>query len=51
MNDHIGKPFEREALVGVVHRWLNRRSRSEPEPGLAHAAFDEASYRATRRHR
>ena len=47
MNDHIGKPFKREALVGVVHRWLNRRSRREPEPARAHAAFDEASYRAT----
>jgi HPt (histidine-containing phosphotransfer) domain-containing protein len=47
MNDHIGKPFKREALVGVVQRWLNRGSRSEPEPALAHAPFDEASYRAT----
>ena len=47
MNDQIGKPFKREALVGVIHRWLNRRPPAEPAPPPAQATFDETSYRAT----
>jgi CheY-like chemotaxis protein len=47
MNDHIGKPFKREALVGLVRHWLSQRPRNQPAPEAAHAAFDETSYRAT----
>jgi len=47
MNDHIGKPFKREALVGVVQRWLSQRPPSRPALPPA-PVFDETSYRATR---
>jgi CheY-like chemotaxis protein len=46
MNDHVGKPFKREALVGVVQRWLSQRPPSRPAfPPVP--AFDETSYQAT----
>jgi DNA-binding response OmpR family regulator len=47
MNDHIGKPFKREALVRLVQHWLKQRSRNVPASDPAHNAFDETSYRAT----
>ena len=47
MNDHIGKPFKREALVRVVQRWLSQRPPSRPALPPA-PVFDETSYRATR---
>jgi DNA-binding response OmpR family regulator len=47
MNDHIGKPFKREALVRLVQHWLNQPSRNVPASDPAHNAFDETSYRAT----
>jgi CheY-like chemotaxis protein len=46
MNDQIGKPYKREALVGVVQRWLSQRPPSRPAfPPVP--AFDETSYQAT----
>jgi CheY-like chemotaxis protein len=47
MNDHIGKPFKREAPVRLVQHWLNQPSRNVPASDPAHNAFDETSYRAT----
>jgi DNA-binding response OmpR family regulator len=38
MNDHIGKPFKREALVRLVQHWLNQPSRNVPASDPAHNA-------------
>jgi DNA-binding response OmpR family regulator len=38
MNDHIGKPFKREAPVRLVQHWLNQPSRNVPASDPAHNA-------------
>ncbi|MCW4113681.1 ATP-binding protein [Aurantimonas sp. MSK8Z-1] len=40
MNDHVGKPIQREALLAVVDRWLGRNTPAVPEAPVDAAAFD-----------
>jgi PAS domain S-box-containing protein len=43
MNDHIGKPFNREQLERVVQRWIAGRA-GEAAPAPPAASFDQAVY-------
>ncbi len=47
MNDHIGKPFDRQALYGLIERWLPDVmvvDTSEHERGMPQAGIDAGVY-------
>ncbi len=52
MDDHVGKPFDRERLYATVERWLPHgfASVETPDRGLLPVVeFDEVAYRGVRR--
>ena len=51
MDDHVGKPFDRERLYATVERWLGPAAGSEAgrQADAALPAFDEAAYADLRR--
>jgi HPt (histidine-containing phosphotransfer) domain-containing protein len=44
MNDHIGKPFRRDELFGVIARWTNKASFGTIQGGKSEAANTVVDY-------